>query len=140
MAVAVPALTGYIDKARNDSAVVQASSAKTALQTIVSSAKLTNSAAGVDTYKYTLNDGKSYVELKITASTGVVAPTAAADDVVSLATAVKDLTGVTLTEVKDVKVGTTVGNTRSITDIVVLTTDKHTATYAGNEWTVKATS
>ena len=37
-AIAIPALIGYIDRARNDGAVTEAATARTAMQTIVSSA------------------------------------------------------------------------------------------------------
>lgn len=51
-AIAVPALVGYIDKARTDGAITEAATARTAMQTIVS-----DSARGNDTYASPITSG-----------------------------------------------------------------------------------
>jgi prepilin-type N-terminal cleavage/methylation domain-containing protein len=57
MAIAVPSLTGYIDKARDDSKIAQASSARAAVQMIVSEAYgHTDGTSGAHTYTYGTGD------------------------------------------------------------------------------------
>lgn len=71
-AIAVPALVGYIDKARTDGAITEAATARTALQTIVSDAygHETNT-KGVYSFTYSEGSNSKTIYLRATTTAGV---------------------------------------------------------------------
>jgi prepilin-type N-terminal cleavage/methylation domain-containing protein len=132
MAIAVPSLTGYIDKARNNGLIAQGTSAKTAVQTIISEA---HSNGGV----YTLNDGTI---LKFTPANWGTTPSGFDSDGktgnagVTLTKAVIELTGnANYSEVSGVGVAS--GGTQ-VTGLTVkfVDTPTKTATYAASNWAI----
>jgi type IV pilus assembly protein PilA len=119
MAIAIPALTGYIDKARRDSAVAEAASAKTAVQTIISDAYSHN---GV----YTLSSGGT---LTFTTSNWKTTPKGN-EDTVTLAAAAAELTGANYTDIT-----ITNAEANQITGMTVTSNGK-LATFENGAWTV----
>jgi prepilin-type N-terminal cleavage/methylation domain-containing protein len=131
MAIAVPALTGYIDKAKNDALLAEAAGAKTAVQTIVSSAY---ASSGEDGF-YTLKDGS---KLKFTKKAWATAPSGlnaegTADKDVTLATAASELTSGSYEAITDVTVET---GTATINGLKVELSDDKTAVFANGEWSL----
>jgi prepilin-type N-terminal cleavage/methylation domain-containing protein len=119
MAIAVPSLTGYIDKARKDGQIARAASAKTAVQLIVSQAYGSSNV-------YTLTDGRTLTFTNwTTAPSGTVVTGVDSDAAASLAKAAALLTGSTFDTITITNVS---GN--QITGLTVkLTATGPTATY-----------
>jgi type IV pilus assembly protein PilA len=122
MAIAVPSLTGYIDKARRDSTIAEAASAKTAVQAIVT-----------DAYAH----GGSYTDatetLKFnTTDKGIITIKGADDPAPEMvAAAAARLTGATYESIT-IK---TIDSNNQVTEMTVVT-PKAVAEYAGGAWTI----
>lgn len=98
-AIAVPALVGYIDKARSDGAITEAATARTALQTIMSDAYGNpGDVAGEFTY-YGPNGAGSSETIILTITSGVVTW-----DGTELNDAVSGLTSAAYTDLEDVEI------------------------------------
>jgi prepilin-type N-terminal cleavage/methylation domain-containing protein len=131
MAIAIPALTGYIDKARNDAATAEAGAAKSAAQVIVTEAyghPLTDSG---NTY-YVYRDGTTTLVFKSdwkpqTAAVGKVTPAGTITD------AINKLTGAGLGTITVTSVDAT---SHAVTGMTVVLPSGKTATYATGAWSV----
>jgi prepilin-type N-terminal cleavage/methylation domain-containing protein len=136
MAIAVPSLTGYIDKARKDALIAEAASAKTAVQTIISDAY---------SHSYTYTYGANLKVVFTTAADATSTPTSTkwtikADDTTgSLEAAARALTGGTYTKIENVVTGdgkTDASPNNQIVGLKVTTASGTVATYANGVWTV----
>jgi prepilin-type N-terminal cleavage/methylation domain-containing protein len=131
MAIAVPSLTGYIDKAQRDAAVAEAVSARTAVQAIISDA---HAHSGT----YTLGTGAT-VKLTSAPTSGNPTPssltwTASSDP--NLLAAARELSGGAYTGISGIITGDGTANSplNQIMGLTV-TTAGGTATFANNAWT-----
>jgi prepilin-type N-terminal cleavage/methylation domain-containing protein len=131
MAIAIPALTGYIDKARNDAAIAGAGAAKSAAQVIVTEAYGHPLVDSGSTY-YVYRDGTIILAFKSdwtlqTAAVGGVTPAGTVSE------AVNKLTGAGLGTITVTSVEAT---SHTVTGMTVVLPNGKTATYATDAWSV----
>jgi prepilin-type N-terminal cleavage/methylation domain-containing protein len=134
MAIAVPSLTGYIDKAKRDSEVAEAVSAKTAAQTIIIEA-YAHSREGLAIY--VLNDG---TELDFWPEDWTLPP-GSKTGFATVAQAVTELTGITYGEdsslYSDVLITGVEEGTLKVTGLEVALSSGKKAIFADGSWTVE---
>lgn len=121
-ALLIPALTGYIDKAKEKSIIAETRSVVIATQTLI------DEQYAKKTLTTSLNEGVTIgTETKIDDSGNI---TLKADDIKNLS----EVAGVSASTLTEVKVSTTTGNIGKITQLKY-TTDSRTCTYNGTKGT-----